>query len=82
MPKENEKLKMKNEKSQSKNQREIKDLSFEEALEELKAKVELLEEEKLPLEKALEVVEESNRLAKICLEKLDQKISLRSKKGR
>ena len=46
--------------------------SFEEAMAELKAIVEALEDQELPLEKAVSMFEEGIRLSRYCQELLDQ----------
>lgn len=58
--------------AKSKQEKGDEDLTFEQALGKLKKNVALLEEEKLSPEETIRLVEDSNRLAKLCLEKLEQ----------
>ncbi|MFH1038581.1 MAG: exodeoxyribonuclease VII small subunit [PVC group bacterium] len=48
------------------------EIKFDQALQRLEKLVEEMEEEELPLEKSLEKYEEGTRLARLCLEKLNQ----------
>ncbi|MBM7552340.1 exodeoxyribonuclease VII small subunit [Thalassobacillus pellis] len=51
---------------------EQKELSFEEAMEQLEALVEKLEEGDVPLEKAINYYQEGMKLSKTCSEKLSR----------
>lgn len=51
---------------------EEKELSFEQAMEELERIVEKLEEGDVPLEKAIHYFQEGMKLSKLCHEKLEQ----------
>lgn len=63
---------MTKQKPRSKEQKGDEDLTFEQTLEKLKENVALLEGEGLSPEETIRLVEDSNRLAKLCLEKLEQ----------